>query len=419
MKFFPILLCSIIIIGSANATTTIKSNPDKPSEIITATVSGSAVYYYSGVTTTTTSWNWKNTIGGNYFSVMLPDGEQDGLNIYWEDYYSWGTNGLGPFEIWKVIYRGGNPPDRELYDSGTNSYSSFPLEIGSLSEAYDPPWGFVSRNSKVTIQLKTGGKSGSKLKNLFGLTAGATGYKHLHLPDDDIVVPHPSDSYSIPATSIEVAGGHLNTNGIAYRIFPDNATVDVTPKTLEKYYSVNVSAIKYKSYFDLFIQQANPGYSLIPFGSYDVGHAFWRLRTEAPSDALQYISTNITVFLNKPWGFYPTNEPELSVWNLATVPGLVQDDSSHEHNIKRIFAIGFPGLISGLQFTREIYNSPPLWSATGYSCVGAAREAGYRSGVYPLPWDTTPQNFGVTLVQMYPGPFECDEIFYPPSIFIF
>jgi hypothetical protein len=54
-----------------------------------------------------------------------------------------------------------------------------------------------------------------------------------------------------------------------------------------------------------------------------------------------------------------------------------------------------------------------------FNCVGAAIGAGFAADVFGLPWDMTPQNFGVTLIEMYPapgqiiGPFiDTADIFY-------
>jgi hypothetical protein len=412
--FFYISTLILGINHFAHATIQIKASPDKPSEVVLATASGSASFTYPpsppmGDLPVRVSWNWNNTNGGNYSYVnLVENGYPDDIWVGFEEYDTWDANGLTSCVVWQdylamVIYR-------HLLSTNIIFFQGFPWEIGSLSDTTQYPY-LLDRSSKVTIQLRTGGKSGSKLKNLFGLQANATGYRHLELNQYD-ATPEPSDSYTISPTSIQVAGSYLNTNGVTYRIFPDNATVDITPLVKVKYYSFSVSAAKYKSYYDLYVQQANPGYSFYPVGEYDVGHAFWQLRTEAPSDALQYLSTNLTGLLGNAWGFYPTNDPPLSLWNLATVQGFVQNDSSHSHNIKRIFAIGFPDLINGLEFTRGIYNTPPEWSATGYNCVSAARGAGFASDVFGLPWDMTPQNFGVSLVLMYPGPFEDDTVKY-------
>jgi hypothetical protein len=99
----------------------------------------------------------------------------------------------------------------------------------------------------------------------------------------------------------------------------------------------------------------------------------------------------------------------------------VQNDgppTAHPYNIKRTFYIGFPDLLNGLEFTKGIYDAPPEWSATGYNCVSAARGAGFAADVFGLPGDTSPQNFGITLMQMYSpilssDPFDDEiDIFY-------
>jgi hypothetical protein len=290
-----------------------------------------------------------------------------------------------------------------------------------------------SRTAQTIWKLQTGGKATSKLRNLFQLSAWATRWDSVRANDGDgpllyfflscatvelhtYYSPFDTPYYSaadsswlpnapIPTQSICIGSyGNLNTNGTKYLILPDNADVDVTPFVAGvEYYTFGLNQPqKYQSYFDLYIQQANPGYSLIFYSlTNDVGHAFWRFRTDAPADALQYISTNLTDFLGNKWGFYPNNTT-----NFFTDPGILQNDNSHSYNIARSFYIGFPDLLQGLIFTSETSVAPPVYSLSGYNCVSAAREAGFRADVFGLPWDTSPQNFGVTIVEMYPAPGE-------------
>jgi hypothetical protein len=281
------------------------------------------------------------------------------------------------------------------------------------------------------MKLQTGGKAISRLRNLFGLTASAT--QMYPLENNLYAAPWAAGNQLGPVyteggivtglfgTNISVQNitigsyGALNANGVLYTSLPDNADVDVTPYVASvDDYTFNLGQPqKYHSYFDLFVQQANPGYSLIFYSqTNDVGHAFWQFRTDAPRDALQNISTNLTVFLGNPWGFYPSN-------GLFTVPGILNNDSYHSYNIKRSFYIGFPDLLQGLEFTRGISNAPPVYSLSGFNCVDAARGAGFAADLFGLPWDTSPQNFGVTLIEMYPapglviGPFDDEtDIFY-------
>jgi hypothetical protein len=200
----------------------------------------------------------------------------------------------------------------------------------------------------------------------------------------------------------------MPATGTLYKILPDDTTVDVTPTVSGMdYYTFNVSESKYHSYYDLYDEQANPGYSFMPYGTNEVGHAFWQFSTEAPSDALQYISTNLTKYLGTSCGFFPSN-------GLFTLPGQMEFGGANgSANIHRRFYIGFPDLINGLEFTKDTTLTPPDYVLTAFNCVGAARGAGFAADVFALPWDESPQNFGVTLVQMYPGPFDDEtDTFY-------
>ena len=306
------------------------------------------------------------------------------------------------------------------------------LEHCAISFPYDGSWtnsnntyagifenggykGCYVRNADVAYKLQTGGKAVPRRNNLWCISASATQWT----PINEGAGSEPNVvflSQPIDPQSIIIDGKSLNSHGKMWRLYADGDTQDVTVHVPNvDYFTFSLVPQKYLSYFDLYVQQANPGYSFYPTGEYDVGHAFWQFRTEAPNEAFKYISASLTNFLGKSWGFYPTNDPPPSLWNLLTVPGFVEDDSSHSHNIRRTFYIGFPDLLNGLDFTRGIYTAPPDWSATGFNCVSAARDAGYFGGVHALPWDMTPQNFGVTLVRMYPGPFEDDtDIFDSP-----
>ena len=249
MRLLVTLFSLLLAAEATSAATRIRVVQDKPAKVIMSFANGSAAFHYDDDTTTTFAWNWATTNGGSSSMVMLPDGPQDGLNFYYEDYYTWSTNGLGPYQIWQVIYRGNNEPDRQLIESGTNTFGGFPWEIGALRNFYDPPWGFLSRNSRVSVQLVTGGKSGSKLKHIFALPVSATEYNSLTLALDE-VTPVPTDGSPVSPLHIEVPGATwVDTTGTAYAIFPDDSVVDITPKVSVRYYSFAIDASKYKSHF--------------------------------------------------------------------------------------------------------------------------------------------------------------------------
>ena len=248
MKTSLIFLCLVVSVGLANAMIQNKSNPEKPAEIILSTAQGSTSFTYppspyGGDLPVYSSWNWADGGGGSYSLISLVEnGLPDSLWMGFEDYYSWGANGVGPYERWDDYYNVGLPPNRVLWDSGTNTFGGFPWENGSLSTNI-PNIGFFSRNSMVTVQLKTGGKSNGKNQSLFVITASVTGYQGL--TPNEVNVPQPSDSFSISSQSIQVAGKSLGPDGLAYAVFPDNSTVDITPQAHANYYSFSVSASKH------------------------------------------------------------------------------------------------------------------------------------------------------------------------------
>jgi hypothetical protein len=306
-----------------------------------------------------------------------------------------------------------------------------------------------NRKAQIQYKLKTGGKATSKLRQLYGVgSVGASSYTPIK------VGPGYQSSYSIgdawgdswpssfspldyPDTALNFITGYYayanpspvlpqnisigsygaaNANGIKYLILPDNADVDVTPYVAGMdYYTFNLDQPKkYHSYFDVFVDQPNPG-TQITLSDY-TGHAFWQFKTDAPADALQYIATSLTSFLNTSWGFYPHGAD-------CGLIGQLQNDSigngnhgaGHSYSVKRVFYIGFDDLISGLQFARGISNAPPEYCYRSYSCVGATQDAGRNVGI-TLPsviiLDLFPQNFGADILKQFPGPFVDDTLRY-------
>lgn len=395
MKIFPILFYLIIGVGEASATTTIKQNPDKPSEIILATANGSTSYTYppsppTGDLPVRTSWNWRDGAGSYYYVSLVENGLPDSLWIGWEEYDTFNTNGTSSNQDWEDNYNVGLPPNRFLYSTDGFIFPGFPWENGSLSETTTNSES-LSRNSKATIQLRTGGKSGSKLQNLFSLQVGATGYHHLQLDDDGI--PQQSDSYLISPTNIQVAGSSLDTNGNAYGIFPDNSTVDITPKTSEKYYSVSVSATKYKSYFTVFVDMPDPPPGRDLHDGDDYGHAWWQFTTDAPDDAVRkLIPGNDRYFLGKEVGYYPIGT--VTWYNLGIVDGVLHvPETDSNKTVTKLYNIGFPNLISGLDYTLKLYVSPGEWDPLVHNCVHATWFAGAAAGIFLSP-SSYPEEFG-------------------------
>jgi hypothetical protein len=122
---------------------------------------------------------------------------------------------------------------------------------------------------------------------------------------------------------------------------------------------------------------------------------------------LQNLAGNNAIFANNNWGFYPHG-------SICGLTGWLQDDSDEHGSVKRVFYIGFPDLLAGLKFTSGLNDSPPIYcfAAYGYSCVGAATDAGHSAGIslptWWNPWNWMPQNFGAAVALKFPGPLVDD-----------
>jgi hypothetical protein len=309
------------------------------------------------------------------------------------------------------------------------------------------------------MKLQTGGRAASKLRNLFALTASATQCS----PNADGIydgAPY-EDGYTyidyfvtsgtnLPSQQITIGSyGALNTNGIKYLILPDGADVDVSPSVSgANNYNFNMNlAAKYHSYFDLYVYQPNPGYSIIPVNltNYlEPGHVSWSFETEIPTNVLGTLNVpagelsllqlytiaggTMSTTLGIPCGFYPNTDTN---YGFGIFAGSMQwpDPDIRYVDIMRRFYISLTGIQTGLNYTLDTSNNPPnytlylLQGSQGMNCVGAARNAGYNSGISSgsgfesignaLPDEGIPQNFGVALVGYYPGPFITTNAYYP------
>ena len=157
----------------------------------------------------------------------------------------------------------------------------------------------ATRHAQAKIKLQTGGKSGSRLHNLFGFTASATQIVSVKDPppfnENNFV-----QNISIPQKNIVLgSAGTMPATGTLYKILPDDTTIDVTPTVSGvDYYTFNVSESKYHSHFQVFVRQpwpnypnddfdnnpidedfnpTPPGYPIYKFGGLAAGHAWWEL----------------------------------------------------------------------------------------------------------------------------------------------
>jgi hypothetical protein len=462
MKNHIVFACLLINAGLAEASVQSTTSQDKPPY----------VYIHSYIENQSVGTSRVDTMPDSTCPISLMTSILgEGISCQWDDsgngsysdqstatynaYYRWADTWYQQMDStttcnWPIGLTTQIQSDEILYGGGTgepsistNSYTNQIVPINeercnfsvSISLTENQAWWDWPRETQwsgsgthfigIQMKMQTGGRATSKQRNLIGLSGTVQQMtppigNYLYYCPEPFTADYTYDwLYGDPGPmvqpqNINIGANTMNTNGTAYMILPDNANVDVTPYVagLDDYTFNLGQPQKYHSYYDVFVQQANPGYSLMPYGTEDVGHAFWRFRTDASGAALQFISASLTNMLGTCWGFYPSN-------GLFTVPGQLENDSRHSANIARTFYIGFSDLLNGLEFTKGISKAPPIYSLTGYNCVSAARNAGFAADVYGLPSDTSPQNFGVTLIEMYPAPglvigpfYDTNDIFY-------
>jgi hypothetical protein len=284
---------------------------------------------------------------------------------------------------------------------------------GTWTDEYGVLWTEIykeSSHAQATIKLQTGGKATSRRQNLFKLSASATQIVPIKYNPPNI-----NPQLPIPSQSITVMGESLDTNGNLYVVIPDNDEEDVTPQVNgADFYTFSVSATKYKSYFEPFVCQpwpqypndwwnaATPGYPYFRLGV-NAGHAWWKLWTDAPTDAVSKMTLNSVnlEYLGVEVGYGPTNG--ISLYNrttksFVTAPGVFPWPNTDTATTNITYAIEFWDLISGLNYAEGIHNSPGTYSVANpeNDCVSKTRGCGSAVGI-TLPNDRPPETFGFDL----------------------
>lgn len=273
------------------------------------------------------------------------------------------------------------------------------------------------RTAQTVWHLHTGGKALPR-QNLWQLSGSAREmlYKRAQPP-----FPYYTPTSVIPAQDIQVMGESLDTNGNLYAILPDGADLDVTPQVGGvDFYTFNVGAQKYLSHFEVFVCQPDPNGTWVPdpddpsgmTGSLvylpyvpgiHAGHAWWKLWTDAPTDAVNKMTLNSVnlEYLGVEVGYGPTNGT--SLWNpstkaLITAPGEFPWPNTDTATTNATYTIGFWDLIHGLNYAESIKASPGTYSVANpeNDCVSKTRGYGSSVGV-TLPNDRSPEFFGFHL----------------------
>ena len=435
MKIHLVLILSILGGEWAHGTVQTSLNQDKPPYIsiekFNITLNGQDTASYIGGLDEFEQWGGGLTGGSAsgsgswmyqyYDNIYTPNG--------WGENYSWSwsspTNYIQVWSAWAS-------PSPSVSLTSTNGGAICAPQVVCdyyyyYTNGFEPMYGSFyftleeSTTASASVTLHTGGRPMSRQRNVIALNGWGASQMvpDLYFNAEQFGAGSWCGYYgggtNFPAQSVSLGSyGAPNANGTKYVILPDNTSVDVTPHVagMPRYVFGIGSVQKYYSYFDLYVEQPNPGYSFMPihdpFSDADFGHEFWGLRTDVPSDALQYISSGLTAYLGAR-GFYPGTNGSVC----SSDPGQIQNDTGHSANVKRTFYIGFSDLLNALEYVRGISQAPPAYCWSGINCVALAVFTGEHAGVHVLPGDQSPQNFGAMLVQMYPGPFyDTNDVFY-------
>jgi hypothetical protein len=109
----------------------------------------------------------------------------------------------------------------------------------------------ATKSSTVKMTLHTGGKSLPRRQNLFALSATAQEILEKAPPP---LWPGGND---ITSTQIKVDGQALGTDGIAWKVYADGSTANVTPIVKKPMYSFTVGQQKYPVYINLVTATTN------------------------------------------------------------------------------------------------------------------------------------------------------------------
>jgi hypothetical protein len=214
----------------------------------------------------------------------------------------------------------GGSDSGSTYIPANSSLPSFYQEEGGL---FSPgASSFELKHSTVKMMLHTGGKSGVGKQGLFQLTAGAT-----------VEMPVPSTGYyhqayivdgpGIPYDQITVDGQKLGSDGIVWKVYPDGATIDVTPQANAPLYRFTVDQSKYTPVIQINNSVTLDFDDVAPGADYCVGQYLTFALSGIPVSTSDYQWTLDGHFFNAQTNFCPTGSMDPYV-----IPGLLTSNET-------------------------------------------------------------------------------------------
>lgn len=266
-------------------------------------------------------------------------------------------------------------PPQTLANQSSQYANSGPLEEGYQRGLY-----LFNHESQAFWSLFTGGKSAVGRKNLVALSTSATRVSEvipLGMGPGSTLTP-------IPSPQVKLGGlGNLGSDGWLYVALPDNETVDITPFVagLDYYQWSDIGAQKYRSYFEVFVDEPDPTGNAIWTVDGSAGHAWWKFRTDAPGAALNLlVPSQLVPLLGVPVGYGPTASVTLTS---PTCLGTLRDpEPDFYFQVYKRYNIGFPDVVSGLTYTKGLEDSPGTYDLFSFNCVDATVAAKCAAGVF-------------------------------------
>jgi hypothetical protein len=312
--------------------------------------------------------------------------------------YEWSdTNAVGTVE-WYEDYT----PDTNDDESGTNAIN-WPAdgygELGSIPD-YDGTSGayayhYCAKGANCSWDYGGGDTeettlSASTKANLYVGGKAQVGKQVL------VCVTYTAEEIDQPATGGHITalgndmttlstalGQQVNSYEHVWILVPEGAVMGATLTAPPDHYAADATdVVKYHCYFDVFVDQPDPTGTHLFTWADGPGHAWWRIRTDAPSYAInKFIPSQLIPFLNIQVGFGPTNTAWVNPLHPSAPGEFRYPETDIYYTTNGTYDIGFSKAVGGLTYTKDIYNNAGTYNMYSFNCVDAVISAASSSGL--------------------------------------
>jgi len=450
MKTLLILLGLALSCGMAKAGTTAATSADKPSgifvdtdsQIVTSHLHRHETFYTDSSMTTIDSWDDMLSDGSYNENWNSTDGGKDNYNnqytfIGTDETVTTNFSSASPANSPVAPYAGDDAVDfvNGYLGSEHTDVQANPAPIDNIDvdNAYEfkEEYSF-QRQAQTKYVLLSGGLAIPGVTVLHDFTASAQTIPQIaNTPNASSpngwtmgVDPH----FTFPSPSIAVGGfGNLDADGHLYKEGPADLSGDATPHVGgDKHYTFSQATHSaYTSKFEVFVHQPWPNYPNDHFNNdpedplynpqppdypyvngADVGHAWWKLVTDASEEAIKkYTTSDCSYWANQELGYGPEGWTLLNVLdaihhiNCPEAEGEFPFSDNVAKDVDRTFDIHFMGMIGGLNHCEALFKNHGTYDLCTHNCVSETKNTGAAAGL-SLPDDWDPEHFGYDIKAM-------------------